>query len=97
MNDSPQNRLARLTARPKGDPAAVKDVADSVGARHGFVARAQKPKKRPGRKPSPRTGQLHAKVLPDVRDAIADMAEREGWTQGQVVEWAWERATKEAE
>ena len=94
MNDSPQDRLARLTARPKGDPAAVTSIADSVGARHGFLARAPKPKKRPGRKPSPRTGQLHAKVLPDVRDAIAEMAERVGWTQGQVIEWAWEKATK---
>ena len=60
MNGS--NRLAGLTARPKDTgPEEVRKV-DEVGAARGFVDRT--PRKKPGRKPSPRTYQLHPKVFP---------------------------------
>jgi hypothetical protein len=79
--------LARLRSRQKStDPVAVADV-DAAGERHGFVSRETG--RRRGRKPSPRTGQVHAKVLPHVSDEIADEARRRGVTQGVVLEEAW--------
>lgn len=81
------NRLAGLKARPKDTtPQDVRRI-DDVGAAHGFVDRS--PRKKPGRKPSPRTWQLHPKVLPDVGAAIAAEAERRGITQGQLIEQIW--------
>lgn len=78
--------LGRLKARAKPtDPATLSEV-DEAGERHGFVAR--EPGRR-GRRPSPRTGQVHAKVLPEVADAIADEARRRGVTQGVVIEEAF--------
>lgn len=44
---------------------------------------------KPGRKPSPRTYQLHPKVFPKVGEAIAAEAERLGVTQGQLIEQMW--------
>lgn len=85
MNDS--NRLAGLKARPKDtSPAEVRKV-DDVGETHGFFDRS--PRKKPGRKPSPRTHQLHPKVFPEVGEAVAAEAERLGITQGQLVELMW--------
>jgi len=79
--------LGRLRMRAKpADPAAVAD-ADAAGERHGFVPRETG--RRRGRRPSPRTGQVHAKVLPHVADEIADEARRRGVTQGVVLEEAW--------
>lgn len=79
--------LARLRMRSKpGDRAAVAE-ADEAGERHGFVPREGG--KRRGRRPSPRTGQVHAKVLPHVSEEIADEARRRGVTQGVVLEEAW--------
>lgn len=78
--------LGRLKTRAKpADPATLSEV-DEAGERHGFVAR--EPGRR-GRRPSPRTGQVHAKVLPDIADAIADEARRRGVTQGVVIEDAF--------
>lgn len=86
---SGSNRLAGLTARPKDTgPAEVRKV-DEVGEARGFVDRT--PRKKPGRKPSPRTYQLHPKVFPRVGDAIAAEAERLGITQGQLVEHMWDQ------
>jgi hypothetical protein len=85
---SGSNRLAGLTARPKDTgPAEVRKV-DDVGEARGFVDRT--PRKKPGRKPSPRTYQLHPKVFPRVGEAIASEAERLGITQGQFIEQMWD-------
>jgi len=90
---SGSNRLAGLTARPKDTgPAEVRKV-DEVGEARGFVDRT--PRKKPGRKPSPRTYQLHPKVFPEVGEAIAAKAEQLGITQGQLVEKMWEAYTAE--
>lgn len=85
MNGS--NRLAGLKARPKG--TTVEDVrrVDEVGEARGFLDRT--PRKKPGRKPSPRTHQLHPKVFPKIGEAIAAEAERLGITQGQLIEEMW--------
>ena len=89
---SGSNRLAGVTARPKG--TTVEDVrrVDEVGEARGFLDRT--PRKKPGRKPSPRTWQLHPKVFPEVGEAIAVEAERLGITQGQLVEQMWESYLK---
>lgn len=85
---SGSNRLAGLKARPKA--TTVEDVrrVDEVGEARGFLDRT--PRKKPGRKPSPRTHQLHPKVFPEVGEAIAAEAERLGITQGQIIERMWE-------
>lgn len=67
-------------------PAAVSRELDAVGAAHGFVPREAAKR---GRAASPRTGQVHAKVLPDVADEIAAEAQRRGVTQGVLIEEAW--------
>jgi hypothetical protein len=83
------NRLAGLTAWPK--PASADEVrrADEVGEARGFLDRT--PRKKPGRKPSPRTFQLHPKVFPEIGEAISAEAERLGITQGQLIELMWEQ------
>lgn len=85
---SGSNRLAGLTARPKDTGAAEVRKVDEVGEARGFIDRS--PRKKPGRKPSPRTYQLHPKVFPLVGEAIAAEAERLGITQGQLIERLWE-------
>jgi len=82
------NRLAGLKARPKETTAETVRRADEVGEARGFLDRT--PRRKPGRKPSPRTHQLHPKVLPRVGQAIAAEAERLGLTQGQLIEQMWE-------
>ena len=62
-------------------------VAERAGEDLGFVPRDSQ--KRRGRKPSPRTGQVHAKVLPGVSDEIANEAKRRGVQQGVIIEEAW--------
>jgi hypothetical protein len=85
---SGSNRLAGLTARTKDTgPAEVRKV-DEVGEARGLVDRT--PRKKPGRKPSPRTHQLHPKVFPKVGEAIASEAEKLGITQGQLIEEMWD-------
>ncbi len=93
MNGS--NRLAGLKARPKDTSVEQVRRADEVGEARGFLDRT--PRKKPGRKPSPRTHQLHPKVLPKVGEAIAAEAERLGVTQGQLIEQMWARYEKLAE
>lgn len=85
---SGSNRLPGLKARPKSTTAADVHLVDEVGEARGFVDRS--PRKKPGRKPSPRTHQLHPKVFPEIGEAIAAEAERLGITQGQLVEAMWE-------
>ena len=85
MNGS--NRLAGLTARPKKTGAAEVRKIDDVAEARGFVDRT--PRKKPGRKPSPRTYQLHPKVMPEVGEELAAEAEKAGLTQGQLIEKIW--------
>lgn len=85
---SGSNRLAGLKARPKDTTIEEARRVDEVGEARGFVDRT--PRKKPGRKPSPRTYQLHPKVFPEVGEAIAAEAERMGVTQGQLIERMWE-------
>lgn len=89
------NRLAALKSRPK--PSSVEDVrrVDEVGEARGFVDRT--PRKKPGRKPSPRTYQLHPKVFPEIGEALSVEAERLGITQGQLIELMWEHYSKQIE
>lgn len=74
----------RKRAKPT-DVAMLKAVDDRAEAQ-GFVAREGT---RGGRKPSPRVGQVHAKVLPEVRDELLEEAARRGVTQGVLIEEAW--------
>ena len=84
---SGSNRLAGLKARPKGTTVEEVRRVDEVGEARGFLDRT--PRKKPGRKPSPRTHQLHPKVFPAVGQEIAAEAERLGITQGQLIEEMW--------
>jgi len=79
--------LGRLKSRAKDTSPQALEKTDRVGEELGFVPRS--PEKRRGRKPSPRTGQVHAKVMPSVSDEIADEAQRRGVTQGVIIEEAW--------
>lgn len=80
--------LGRLKTRQKDASAEAIGRADAAAEQHGFLAR--EPTGRRGRRPSPRTGQVHAKVLPHVADEIAREAARRGVTQGVLIEEAWE-------
>lgn len=81
------DRLGGLKARPKTTTIEEVRRVDEVGEARGFFDRT--PRKKPGRKPSPRTYQLHPKVFPNVGEAIAKEAERLGITQGQLIERMW--------
>ena len=59
----------------------------NAGDELGFIAREGQ--KRRGRRPSPRTGQVHAKVMPEVSEDIANEAKRRGVQQGVIIEEAW--------
>lgn len=88
MSDKPFSiDLGRLRSREKDSSAAAVERIDRAGEELGFVDR--EPVKRRGRKPSPRTGQVHAKVMPQVADEIAAEARRRGVQQGVVIEEAW--------
>ena len=79
--------LGRLRSREKDRSAAAVERVDRAGEELGFVDRT--PVKRRGRKPSPRTDQVHAKVLPPIADEIAAEARRRGVQQGVILEEAW--------
>jgi hypothetical protein len=64
-----------------------REKIDFAGEQHGFIGRDPKPKR--GRQPSPRTGQVHAKVMPHVAEEIANEAKRRGVQQGVLLEEAW--------
>ena len=76
-----------LRSRKKDSRPSTMAKTDIVAEKHGFVERA--PKKRRGRKPSPRTGQVHAKVMPNVAKEIAAEARNRGVQQGVLIEEAW--------
>ncbi|MEM9784864.1 MAG: chromosome partitioning protein ParB [Pseudomonadota bacterium] len=83
----PLNRSALRSRRKDTKPESVAK-SDAAGERLGFVER--EPKKKRGRKPSPRTGQVHAKVMPNVARAIGQEARNRGVQQGVIIEEAWE-------
>lgn len=90
MSDQPKPfavDLKQLRSRPKDTSPAAIETVDRAGEQHGFVAREATGRR--GRKPSPRTGQVHAKVLPHIADEIAAEATRRGVTQGILIEEAW--------
>jgi hypothetical protein len=90
MSDTPKAfsiDLASLKSRRKDISLVAVDKIDTVGEIHGFVAR--EPMKKRGRAPSPRTGQVHAKVMPEVADEISAEAKRRGVQQGVLIEEAW--------
>ena len=89
MSDQPAFSidLTRLKSRRKDVSPGALEKADSAGEQLGFVAREVTRKR--GRQPSPRTGQVHAKVMPSVADEIADEAKRRGVQQGVLIEEAW--------
>jgi hypothetical protein len=90
MSDKPAFSIdiGRLRTRQKDISPSALEKSDAVGEQHGFINR--EPPKRRGRQPSPRTGQVHAKVMPHVADEIANEASRRGVTQGVLIEEAWE-------
>jgi hypothetical protein len=88
MSDQPfKVDLGALRQRPKDSSASAVEKADIAGERLGFHDR--EPRKRAGRRASPRTTQIHAWLLPDIAEAIAEEARRSGRTQGAVIEEAW--------
>lgn len=79
--------LSAIRARSKASSAKTLNAVDEVAERQGFLERPVLSRR--GRKPSPRTGQLHAKVMPDVSQEIAAEARRRGVQQGVLIEEAW--------
>ena len=79
--------LNTLHTRAKPTPAEATRAAEAAAEHHGFSDR--EPKKQRGRKPSPRTGQVHAKVMPEVAEEIAYLARERGVQQGVLIEEAW--------
>lgn len=76
-----------LKRRAKDSSPKTVAKTDQAGEKHGFVERA--PKKKRGRKPSPRTGQVHAKVMPEVAREISQESRNRGVQQGVLIEEAW--------
>lgn len=77
--------LLKKRAKPGSETVAK---TDKVAEARGFVAR--EPQGRRGRPKSPRTGQVHAKVMPEVAEQISAEARRQGVQQGVLIEKAWE-------
>ncbi|MEP5729340.1 MAG: chromosome partitioning protein ParB [Sulfitobacter sp.] len=77
----------KLRSKAKDTSPQTVARSDEAAEKHGFVERT--PKKRRGRKPSPRTGQVHAKVMPDVARQISREASERGVQQGVLIEEAW--------
>lgn len=79
--------LGSLKSRSKEVSPSRIAASDAIAEDHGFVSRPEQGRR--GRKPSPRTGQVHAKVLPHIAEEIAEEARRRGVTQGVIIEEAW--------
>ena len=84
--------VGRLRVKAKDYGHNITAKLDHVAEENGFVDRT--PKKKRGRPASPRTGQVHAKVLPGISEAIAHEAKRRGVQQGVLIEEAWELYVK---
>ncbi len=79
--------LSKLKKVAKEHSKEEIEKSDQIAQEQGFIPR-EVPKKR-GRKPSPRTGQIHARVLPHISTEIADESRRRGVQQGVIIEEAW--------
>ncbi len=79
--------LGRLRSRRKDDAPENLRRSEAAAEDLGFVPRD--PLRKRGRKPSPRVGQVHAKVLPHVAEESAAEARRRGVVQGVLIEEAW--------
>jgi hypothetical protein len=77
----------KLRSKPKDSSKKALDRSDAAGEKHGFEERPVRKKR--GRPRSPRTGQVHAKVLPNVAREISAEAKRRGVQQGVLIEEAW--------
>lgn len=77
----------KLRSKPKDTSPKTVAMTDEAAEKHGFTDRS--PRKRRGRKPSPRTGQVHAKVMPEVSKEIGNEARARGVQQGVLIEEAW--------
>ncbi|WP_419737877.1 chromosome partitioning protein ParB [Ruegeria sp.] len=89
MSDVPAFSIdvGSLKSRAKDQTRQAVEKVDRAGEAHGFVDR--NPKKKRGRPPSPRTGQVHAKVLPHIPAEVSEEAKRRGVQQGVLIEEAW--------
>jgi hypothetical protein len=88
MSDEPfKIDISNLRRQAKDVSAESLSRSDAAAEEHGFIDR--EPRRKRGRAPSPRTGQVHAKVMPHVSDEIADEAKRRGVQQGVIIEEAW--------
>lgn len=89
MNDKPLFAIdvKGLKTRPKESNSETIKKIDRAGEVHGFVERG--PSKKRGRPVSPRTGQVHAKVMPNISKEIAEEAKFRGVQQGVLIEEAW--------
>ena len=80
--------------RKENSSQAIEEI-DSRGAAHGFVDRPARRNGRPPSPPSPRTAQMHTKLLPHVARKIAAEARQRGVQQGVLIEEAWVLYEKE--
>lgn len=92
-NDAFSIDVNALKSRRKDTSEAATKKADQAGEEHGFISREARG--RPGRQPSPRTGQIHAKTLPKYAEWVAGEAARRSVTQGVVLEEALEALWRE--
>lgn len=87
MSDLPFSLdLSALKSRAKEASNAQIETAVARGEELGFTSREAASKR--GRKPSPRTGQIHAKVLPEAAQLLAQEARLRGVQQGVILEEA---------
>lgn len=87
-------------SKGKSKPPATRAAAPERVAQTTKEEAAERPKpRRRGRKPSPRTGQVHAKVMPNVAREISREAVLRGVQQGVLIEEAWAlyKARRDAE
>ncbi|MDE0533515.1 MAG: chromosome partitioning protein ParB [Albidovulum sp.] len=86
-SDNPFGIQVEALKKSRKNDTASPEVVDEIGDRLGFSDRGGL--RRGGRAPSPRTGQVHAKVMPEVSRGIAAEARRRGVQQGVIIEEAW--------
>lgn len=79
--------IGGLLKRPKEHAPETESMIDEAAEELGFLER--EPRKRRGRPKSPRTGQVHARVLPGFSEEIAAEARRRGVQQVVLIEEAW--------
>ncbi|MGL4941506.1 MAG: hypothetical protein ACRC44_09205 [Bifidobacterium asteroides] len=89
MSDKPFSiDIGGLKTRRKDTSPQRTERVEQAAEDLGFVNR--NPTGRRGRPASPRTGQVHAKVMPHVADEIREESLRRGVQQGVLIEEAWE-------